>query len=56
MRKKRLNKSDLAKRMHTSRASLDRLLDPDNSSVTLAPLNRAALTIGRRLKIELSPA
>jgi antitoxin HicB len=37
-----LTKSALAKRMHTSRAQLDRLLDPDNESVTLATLTRAA--------------
>jgi antitoxin HicB len=36
-----LTKSALAKRMHTSRAQLDRL-DPDNESVTLATLTRAA--------------
>ncbi len=35
-----LTKSNLAKRMQTSRAQLDRLLDPDNESVTLATLTR----------------
>jgi DNA-binding Xre family transcriptional regulator len=48
-----LTKSALAKRMNTSRAQLDRLLDPDNESVTLATLTRAAQAVGRHLKMEL---
>jgi antitoxin HicB len=39
--------------MNTSRAALDRLLDPDNTSVTLQTLSRAARAIGRDLRIEL---
>jgi hypothetical protein len=42
-----LTKSELAKRMQTSRAQLDRLLDPDNESVTLGTLTRAAHAVGR---------
>ncbi len=56
MRKQRLKKSDLSKRMRTSRAALDRLLDPDNSSVTLATLSRAAQAIGRKLNVKLEPS
>lgn len=48
-----LTKSSLAKRMKTSRAQLDRLLDPDNESVTLATLTRAAQAVGRNLRMEL---
>jgi antitoxin HicB len=48
-----LTKSGLAKRMKTSRAQLDRLLDPDNESVTLATLTRAAQAVGRHLRMEL---
>ena len=48
-----LTKSALAKRMQTSRAQLDRLLDPDNESVTLATLTRAAQAVGRNLRMEL---
>jgi len=48
-----LSKSSLAKRMKTSRAQLDRLLDPDNESVTLATLTRAAQAVGRHLRMEL---
>ena len=54
MREQGLTKSALAKRMHTSRAQLDRLLDPENESVTLATLTRAARVVGRQLKIELA--
>ena len=43
----------MAKRMETSRSSLDRLLDPDNSSVTLKTLQSAVKTLGGRLKIEI---
>jgi len=48
-----LNKTTLAKRMKTSRAQLDRLLDPDNESVTLGTLARAAQAVGRQLRMEL---
>jgi len=48
-----LSKSSLAKRMKTSRAQLDRLLDPDNESVTLGTLTRAAQADGRQLRMEL---
>jgi len=39
--------------MKTSRAALDRLLDPGNASVTLQTLSRAAHAVGRNLRIEL---
>lgn len=48
-----LTKSSLAKRMKTSRAQLDRLLDPDNELVTLDTLTRAARAVGRHLRMEL---
>ena len=48
-----LTKKAMAARMGTSRAALDRLLDPDNASVTLRTLQRAASTVGRRLRLEL---
>jgi len=48
-----LSKSNLARRMKTSRAQLDRLLDPDNESVTLGTLTRAARAVGRNLRMEL---
>ncbi|MEB3295851.1 MAG: hypothetical protein VKJ24_22085 [Synechococcales bacterium] len=39
--------------MKTSRAALDRLLDPQNSSATLNTLEQAAIVLGKRLRIEL---
>jgi len=53
MQSERLTKSEMAKRMQTSRAQLDRLLDPENESVTLGTLARAAEAVGRQLRFEL---
>lgn len=53
MKQEGLTKSTLAKRMQTSRAQLDRLLDPENESVTLGTLVRAAQAVGRELRLEL---
>jgi DNA-binding Xre family transcriptional regulator len=53
MQEQGLTKSELARRMDTSRTQLDRLLDPDNESVTLATLTRAAHAVGRNLRMEL---
>ena len=53
MHKKGLSKTAMAARMKTSRRQLDRLLDPDNPSVTLATLRRAASAVGRNLRVEL---
>ena len=48
-----LSKSQMAAQMRTSRTSLDRLLDPDNTFITLKTLERAATVLGKRLQIEL---
>jgi len=48
-----LTKAEVAKRMKTSRAQLDRLLDPENDKVQLNTLQRAALAVGRKLHLEL---
>ncbi len=53
MKKKKLSKTALAQQMCTSRSALDRLLDPSNVSITLQTLEKAALALGKRLKIEL---
>ncbi len=53
MRRARLTKSELAKRMKTSRPVVDRLLDPTNPSVTLSTLERAASAVGKKLRVEL---
>ena len=56
MEKKRIKKSTIARQMRTSRAALDRLLDPANTSVTLVTLTRAARAVGGKIKIELVAA
>ncbi len=54
MGRKRLSKSDMARAMCTSRAALDRLLDPENESVTLRTVAKAAKVLGKRLRLELA--
>jgi antitoxin HicB len=53
MQQKGLTKAEMARRMHTSRAQLDRLLDPDHDAVTLITLRKAAAVVGRELRLEL---
>jgi hypothetical protein len=54
MREEHLTKDALAKRMQTSRAALDRLLDPENPSVTLLTLGKVACALKRTLRVELA--
>jgi antitoxin HicB len=56
LRENSVTKARMARRMKTSRAAVDRLLDASNPSVTLATLGKAARALGRRVKIELVPA
>lgn len=49
-----LTKSELAKRMKTSRAAIDRLLDENELALTLATLSRAVQALGGRLRIEIT--
>ncbi|MBE0660365.1 MAG: XRE family transcriptional regulator [Bryobacteraceae bacterium] len=53
MERDHITKIEMARRMKTSRAALDRFLDPANTSVTLQTLSKAARAIGRDLRIEL---
>lgn len=53
MKEKGLTKSAMAKLMKTSRGALDRLLDPQNTSVTLHTMDRAAAALGKRIKLTL---
>ena len=43
-----VTKTELASRMKTSRASLDRMLDPSNPSLTVASLGKASAALGRK--------
>jgi len=53
MREAGITKAEMARRMNTSRSHLDRLLDPDNDKIQLDTLNRAAVAIGRNIKLAL---
>jgi antitoxin HicB len=55
LKEKELTKTQMAARMRTSRAAVDRLLDASNSSITLNTLGKAARALGRKVKIELVP-
>lgn len=56
MKEQRKTKRILAKQLRTSRSQLDRLLDPQNVSVTIATINRAARALGMRVTIQLADA
>ena len=53
MKKKKITKQRMAELMKTSRAQVDRLLDPDNGSATIESLQRAARVVGRELRLQL---
>lgn len=53
MEEQQLSKAEMARRMNTSRAAVDRLLNLENESATLATLEKAATALGRRLYVAL---
>ena len=53
MQRKRITKKAMADRLRTSRSQLDRLLDPQYAGVTLSTLSRAAMVLGKRLKVQV---
>ncbi len=53
MSAQQVSKVEMARRMGSSRSALDRLLDPDNDSVTLDTLRRAAAAVGLEVRLEL---
>jgi antitoxin HicB len=53
MNEKHITKTELARRMQTSRSAVDRLLDVEDNSSTLKTLMKAAQSIGKQLKLEL---
>jgi predicted XRE-type DNA-binding protein len=53
MKQQQLSKSEMARRMNTSRSALDRLLDPEVRSVTLLTMERAVRALGKELRIEI---
>ena len=54
MKRRRISRSTLAGRMKAPRTSIDRLFADNDSSVSLQLLERAALALGRKLKVELA--
>ena len=54
MKAQKLSKTELAKRMHTSRAALNRLLDEKDSSLTLTTLASAAAALGKKVNLQLA--
>jgi antitoxin HicB len=53
MKRKKLTKVQMAAAMKTSRAQLDRVLDPKSGNVTLTTLRKAAAAVGKTLRVEL---
>lgn len=53
MAEQQLSKAEMARRMNTSRAAVDRLLDPNSPSATLLTLEKAACALGLRLQVAL---
>ena len=53
MKEKNVSRTEMARQMRTSRAALNRLLDPENDSVTLTTLRKAAVVVGREIRLEL---
>ncbi len=54
MTETQMSKSELAGRLQTSRSQLDRLLDPENTAVTLDSLERLARALGKQLVVRFA--
>lgn len=53
MKERNISRTRLAQLMHTSRAQVNRVLDPDAGNVTIETLQKAAAIVGRRVQLEL---
>ncbi len=51
MKRKAITQTKMAEQLKTSRSGLQRLLDPNNYSVTLLSLNRAASVLGKKVNM-----
>ncbi len=49
-----ISKAKLAEKMNTSRSQLDRLLDPENTAITLESLDRLARAVGKQVRIQFA--
>ena len=54
MQNNSINKAEMTDKLQTSRSQLNCLLDPENTSVTLATMQKAAIIVGKKLKVELA--
>jgi len=53
MKERNISKAEVAKRLNTSRTGVDRLLDPDNTSITLNTIAKVARMLGKRIEFVL---
>jgi predicted XRE-type DNA-binding protein len=53
MRRRRLTKTEMARQLRTSRSGVERLLDPKNTSITLATIAKVAALAGKRVEFSL---
>ena len=53
MQNEHITKTEMAKRMNTSRSAINRILDPLNTSITLATIESAVAAMGKRLQIQI---
>ena len=53
MSKRKITKAEMARRLKTSRTGIDRLLDPENTSITLNTMAKVAQLLGKRIEFAL---
>jgi antitoxin HicB len=53
MSEQKISKAQVAKRLKTSRTGVDRLLDPENTSITLNTMAKVANLLGKRIEFAL---
>lgn len=53
MREQHVSKSELARRMNTSRSQIDNLLDPEKNTFRIDTAEKAAAALGKALVVEL---
>ena len=54
MDEQNISKAEIAKRLNTSRTGVDRLLDPENTSITLNTMAKVADLLGKRMEFSLT--
>jgi len=54
LEKKQMTRTEFAKKMHTSRAAVNRLLDPENTAVTLHSIVKATTALGKKLQLRVN--